>query len=154
VLRLADASAAQVQLAEFSDGLGLARLEGSRHFEDLLLEGIQEELVVLVLQRLYHCALLVQDPEQLVVRPDQGGPDECPADGTGYWLVGVVFEHALEAVVTEEVLVGAGQHRPPAQDVVGFEADVADGRRTALPLLQPRQLLSCLLLLPCLVLVP
>ena len=131
---MADAPAAEVQFAELADSFRFVRFEGRSHFKDLLAERIEEELVVLVLEGTFDSLFLVEQAEQLVVRPDQGGADEAAADGAGHRLLAAVLEHALDELVAEEVPVGARQHRPPPHYVVRLEADVAEGRRTALAL--------------------
>ena len=51
--------------------------------------------------------------------------DKSPTDWAGYWLIGAVFKHAFDAMITEKVVIGACEHRPSSHDVIGFEADIA-----------------------------
>ena len=110
-------------------------------------KGIGEELVLFVLQSLPHMGLLVYAPEEIIVGSNFGVPDEIPADGTGDRLILADSEHALDADVAEEVVIGTGEHGPVSHDVVGLEADVAEGGIGTLALADQRGQLTLFIFL-------
>jgi hypothetical protein len=67
------------------------------------------------------------------VRSDLTILHQGPADGAGYWFVEADLEHILDADIAEKVSVGAGEHGPPTENVVGLEANIAGLSRGALP---------------------
>jgi hypothetical protein len=100
-----------------------------------VLEGVKKEIVLFFLESLLDVRLLIDGPKQLIVRFDLGVSDEGPTDGAGDWFVGVVLEHAFDAVIAEKMVIGTCEHRPSAHDVVGFETYIADNVVRTLSLL-------------------
>ena len=90
-----------------------------------MLKGIEEQLILFLLQSLLDVTLLINSPEQLVIRFDFRMPDESATDRTGDRLIGVNFKHAFDAVITEKVVIRTCQHGPSSHYMIGLEADIA-----------------------------
>lgn len=99
-------------------------LEESCDFEDLIIEGVDEEIILLLFEYLFRLGLLHQLSEQKGVRSNLAALHQGSADWAGNWLVEADLEHAVDAEIAEEVSVGAGEHRPSTEDVVGLEANI------------------------------
>ena len=95
------------------------------NLENLVLKGIEEQLILFLFQSLLDVTLLINSPEQLVIRFDFGMPDKSTTDRTGDRLICTNFKHAFDAVITEEVVIRTCQHRPSSHYVIGLEADIA-----------------------------
>jgi hypothetical protein len=115
---------ADVQSRNGVELLELILLEEGSDLEDFIIEGVDEEFILLFLEYLPSLRLLHQLSEQKGVRSNLTVLHQCPADRTGDWLVEADLKHAVDADITEEVNVGAGQHWPSTEDVIRLEADV------------------------------
>lgn len=97
-----------VQLRKLFDHLWLLGFKGAGYFEDLVLEGIEKELILLGLKCLFDSSLFIDCAKELIMWLYQRVSDKLSAYGTGNRLVGVQLEHSLDAVIAEEVTICTG----------------------------------------------
>ena len=111
----------------------LILLEEGSDLEDLIIEGVDEEFILLLLDYRPSLRLLHQLSKQEGVRSTRTVLHQRPADRAGDWLVEAYLKHAVDADITEEVNVRTGQHRPSTEDVIRLEADITSFSCGAFP---------------------
>ena len=102
------------------------RFEGLGYLKNLMLKRIQEKLVILGLYFFLQMLFFINESEQFKMWSDFGLVNEDSTNGAGNWLILAHGEESFEAEVAEGVVVGAGEHGPAVEDLVGLETDVAE----------------------------
>lgn len=108
MLDLHDFAIADVESWDGVELLQLVLLEERCDFEDFVIEGVDEELILLLFEDLPILCLFHELSEKKCVWSNLTILHQSPADGAGYWLIEANLKHILDADIAEKVSVGTG----------------------------------------------
>ena len=126
MLYFANGAIAKIQFLDIFNLVYLSIFEERGNLKDLIVKGIQKELIFLSFQCIFDYFIVVQCSKQSDIGSQKCLLDERPTNGARYWIIVIPLEHAPDADIAEVVRVGTCKCGPFAQDMILLVADITE----------------------------